>query len=197
MTPDPRKLADAIDPRKAVSDPAMIRPDSSHRWCIPASDLIAASDFLRTLPNPTPDVADLVKRLRDIYTTFPADRAAADEAAAMLTLLQAQVAVARKMAVEECAAKLDAERRRIEAEHPASDTVGDWAIDILRYQADAIRSLSPTIDVDALVEKAAKASSHLICAVEMSDKAAYRFRHEHAKRIARAVLSALGVGRGE
>lgn len=50
------KIADAIDPRKAVSDPSMIQHDSPHRWCIPASDLIAASDLIRNLnASPSPD----------------------------------------------------------------------------------------------------------------------------------------------
>jgi hypothetical protein len=176
MTPDPRKLADAIDPRKAVSDPAMIRPDSSHRWCIPASDLIAASDFLRTLPNPTPDVADLVKRLRDEATeqirvaNHIDDDEMADsyflglrashpswQAADMLTLLQAQVAVARKMAVEECAGVCDAENTRLLSE--ARQTFGEekykknYAAEWCAWLATTIRALTPPDPAGGMLEK--------------------------------------------
>jgi hypothetical protein len=131
---------------------------------------------LRTLPNPTPDVADLVKRLRDEATeqirvaNHIDDDEMADsyflglrashpswQAADMLTLLQAQVAVARKMAVEECAGVCDAENTRLLSE--ARQTFGEekykknYAAEWCAWLATTIRALTPPDPAGGMLEK--------------------------------------------
>jgi hypothetical protein len=148
-----------------------------------------------TLPNPTPDVADLVKRLTDYAVSdhsrgcqgrcyectcgYDAKRdPLLDEAAAMLTLLQAQVAVARQMGIEEAIAAQPST-----AENPNEDAYQRGRFDGIMDYGRAIVGLSPALDMDALVEKGMQG-------IRCIDR-------EYARNVARAVLSALGVGRGE
>jgi hypothetical protein len=162
MTPTMKTLADRIDPRKKAGAFIVLDGVRYANWSHAHADLIAASDYLRTLPNPTADVADLVKRLTDYAVSdhsrgcqgrcyectcgYDAKRdPLLDEAAAMLTLLQAQVAVARKVAVEECARWHDEQASRIAAEHPGMEGSNSQKRRRNHHltSAAAIRALSP------------------------------------------------------
>jgi hypothetical protein len=132
----------------------------------------------RTLPNPTPDVADLVKRLTDYAVSdhsrgcqgrcyectcgYDAKRdPLLDEAVDMLTLLQAQVVVARKMVIEEAAKVCDEAAARCRANEQeqygrCNDKGADiWAIRAVAntQRAAAIRALTPPDPAGGMLEK--------------------------------------------
>jgi hypothetical protein len=73
MTTDPKALADAIDPRLAVSPEfAAAYPEQvkEGRWCNGGAVLMAAADYIRAQASPPADVMEVVKKLRDIADDY-------------------------------------------------------------------------------------------------------------------------------
>lgn len=201
MTP----LADRIDPRliaglsqaaawfRSAGNDEMMRdkPGKAAFWDDLAKTAQGASDALRTL---TARVAELEKEREALRVELTeAERVESDaikgmqQCAAELAIAQQQVAVARRVALEEAfqaAKKYGEELAALGREALADGKVrlGYPAVVAAVIEAE-IAALSPTLDLDALARRATDAIG----------ASAHGLSFREAEAIARAVLSHIGL----
>jgi hypothetical protein len=164
MTLDPRKLADAIDPRQGDAVRCQDQDgDATNQFAVDEDALIAASDALRALPS-LQDEDDLARRLKSTnlvpqseWLSIQECRELFAEAATTIQALRMRVATVRALAIEECARWHDDRADRIAAEHPGMQGSNSQRRRRNHHlkSAAAIRALQPTLEIDALVERAA------------------------------------------
>lgn len=181
---DMKELADRIDPRKwEVFEPTSELVKVPRSQLIAASDALReAADMLTVLQS---QVAKYERRLEIDHAwtlkdgekveyiippeerdTFPDGIECRNETIKLqderidmfgreCERLSSQVAVARKMAIEECAEALDVFAQCV-AHHPASlrTSLDDERRRAYLFAASEIRKMPPTVDIDGLVEKA-------------------------------------------
>jgi hypothetical protein len=108
VTPDPKALADAIDPRM----PHPSQPGRVGSWsAVYDADLIAAADYIRTQASPPADVMEVVTRLcvSDAELKLGQIRPLLNEAAAILLSLSASMQEAQDRAFEKAAGPAEKE----------------------------------------------------------------------------------------